>query len=101
MHLRLKRFAGVEKQSMPFCHDIVTDNTPLSGSRLVIEELPVVIICASCRSEVELPDSQRLCCPRYRTVSSSCVRSLGPLYRPELSANFRPIRPSPDQPRWE
>ena len=64
VHLRLGRFSGVEKQSLLFCYDIVTDNTPLAGSRLVIEELPVVIFCASCQSEIELPDIPSFCCPQ-------------------------------------
>lgn len=64
VHLRLGRLAGVEKDSLLFCYDIVIDNTALAGSRLVIEELPVVIFCTSCQSEVELPGIQSFYCPR-------------------------------------
>ncbi len=41
----------------------------LAGSKLVIEELPVVIFCESCQTEVELPDIQRFRCPRCDTPS--------------------------------
>jgi hydrogenase nickel incorporation protein HypA/HybF len=70
VHLRLGRLAGVEKESLLFCYDIVIDDTPLAGSRLVVEELPVVIFCASCQSEVELPGIQRFYCPRCGQPSS-------------------------------
>lgn len=64
VHLRLGRFAGVAPQSLLFCYDIVTENTILAGSRLVIEDLPLVIYCDSCQSEVELPGIQSLTCLR-------------------------------------
>lgn len=63
VHLRLGRFAGVAQQSLLFCYDIVTENTILAGSRLVIEELPLVIFCGSCQREVELPGIQSFYCP--------------------------------------
>lgn len=64
VHLRLGILAGVDKESLLFCYDVVTSETLLAGSRLVIEELPVVVFCESCRSEAVLPDFRALCCPQ-------------------------------------
>lgn len=64
VHLRLGMLAGVEKDSLLFCYEIVTAETPLAGSRLVIEVLPVVLFCESCQAEAVLPDLRAFCCPR-------------------------------------
>ncbi len=70
VHLRLGRLAGVEKDSLLFCYDIVIENTALAGSRLVIADVPVVIFCPSCQAEQELPGIQSFLCPRCGQPSS-------------------------------
>ena len=64
VHLRLGRLAGVEKDSLLFCYDLMTKNTLLEGSQLVIEEIPIVIFCPVCVGEVELPGIQSFTCTR-------------------------------------
>ncbi|MFO0889456.1 MAG: hydrogenase maturation nickel metallochaperone HypA [Isosphaeraceae bacterium] len=64
VRVRLGRLAGVEKDSLLFCYDMVTADTSLAGSRLIIEDTAVVIFCARCQSEVELPGIQSFLCPR-------------------------------------
>lgn len=63
VHLRVGLLAGVEKETLHFCYDVVTEGTPLAGSRLVIQDVPVVIFCASCEAERELPGTQSFLCP--------------------------------------
>lgn len=69
VHLRVGLLAGVEKESLLFCYDIVIEGTPLAGSRLVIEDVPVVIFCPSCQAEQELPGIQSFLCPRCSQAS--------------------------------
>ena len=64
VHLRLGRLAGVVGDVLQFGYDIAAKGTLLEGSRLVIEALPAVIFCDTCKCEVELPDVQMFCCPR-------------------------------------
>lgn len=64
VHLRLGQLAGVVKESLHFCYDIATEGTVLAGSRLVIEELPIVVFCGECHREFELPSIQRFRCPQ-------------------------------------
>lgn len=64
IHLRLGPLAGVVKDSLLFCYDLVTADTPLAGTRLVVEEVPVIIFCESCQAEVQLPGTQSFYCPR-------------------------------------
>jgi hydrogenase nickel incorporation protein HypA/HybF len=63
VHLRLGRLAGVAGESLEFCYDLATQDTPLEGSRLIIHDVPVVGFCATCDRDVELPDVQRFRCP--------------------------------------
>lgn len=68
--LRVGLLAGVEKDSLRFCYEIVTEGTPLAGSQLVIEDVPVVIYCPACQDEQELPGIQSFLCPRCGRPSS-------------------------------
>lgn len=67
VHLRLGRLAGVVKESLEFCYDVVTQDTMLEGSQLVIEVVPVVVYCPTCQTEFELPNIQRFRCPDCHT----------------------------------
>ncbi len=69
VHLRIGKLAGVEAGALEFSYELVTERTMLAGSRLVIEELPVVIYCATCRANQELPGVQRFRCPSCDTPS--------------------------------
>lgn len=63
VHLRLGKLSGVVKDALLFGYDVATENTILSGSRLEIEEVPVIIYCPQCQAEQILPGVQYLCCP--------------------------------------
>ena len=67
VRLRLGVLAGVVRGSLDFCYDLVARGTLLEGSRLVVEELPVVVFCPRCREEVPLPGIQCFRCPRCDT----------------------------------
>ena len=69
VHLRLGQMGGVVKDALHFCYDIAAEDTILAGSRLVIDELPIVVFCSVCHREVELPDIQRFRCPTCNTPS--------------------------------
>src|ERR1700735_1549971 len=48
VHLKLGALSGVAKDALLSCFEMACENTRLQGSRLVIEEVPVVILCARC-----------------------------------------------------
>lgn len=70
VHLRLGVLSGVVADALLFSYDIGTTGTILEGSRLVIELLPVVIYCAPCDAERELPDTFSFNCPVCATPSA-------------------------------
>lgn len=63
VRLRLGEMAGVVKDALFFAYDIATQDTLLAGSRLEIEDVPLVIYCATCATERQLPSMQLFACP--------------------------------------
>jgi hydrogenase nickel incorporation protein HypA/HybF len=64
VRLRVGALASVVVDSLEFCWGIATEGTPLEGSRLVVQTLPVVMHCAACAADVELDGVQSFRCPR-------------------------------------
>ncbi len=69
VRLRVGALSGVTKGALLFCYDIAIQGTPLEGSTLVVNELPVFIYCPQCLEERELPGVQRFRCPVCDTPS--------------------------------
>src|SRR5258705_2073949 len=74
LHLKLGPLSGVVKDALLFSYEVACNGTPLEGSRLEIEDVPVVIYCSECRQEQRLESIQRFCCPVCGTLSSDVVR---------------------------
>jgi len=67
VYLRLGALSGVVKDALLFGYDIATENTRLAGSRLEIEEVPVVVYCPQCDAEHTLDHIQLFQCPTCGT----------------------------------
>jgi len=74
IHLKLGGFAGVVKEALLFSYEVACQGTTLEGSRLVIEEVPVVVYCPTCEAETTLASIQRLCCSACGALTSQIVR---------------------------
>ena len=74
LHLKLGPLSGVVKDALLFSYEVACNGTPLEGSQLVIEDVPVVIYCWQCGQEQPLESIQRFCCPVCGTLSSEVVR---------------------------
>jgi hydrogenase nickel incorporation protein HypA/HybF len=64
VRLRVGALASVVPESLEFCWGIVSEGTPLEGSRLVVNLLPVVVHCEACGQDAELEGVQSFRCPR-------------------------------------
>ena len=64
VRLRVGALASVIPESLEFCWGIVSEGTPLEGSRLVVDVLPVVVHCAPCGQDATLDGMQSFRCPR-------------------------------------
>ena len=63
VHLKLGPLSGVVKDALLFSYELACEGTALEGSRLVIEEVPVLVFCPNCKAERTLPSIQQMCCP--------------------------------------
>ncbi|MGA3161891.1 MAG: hydrogenase maturation nickel metallochaperone HypA [Terracidiphilus sp.] len=64
VRLRVGALASVIPESLEFCWGIASEGTPLEGSRLVVNVLPVVMHCTGCGEDVELEGVQSFRCPK-------------------------------------
>jgi hydrogenase nickel incorporation protein HypA/HybF len=69
IHLELGRLAGVVRDSLEFSYEIACQNTPLAGTRLLIEELRVRNRFAAGLSLRRLRHHRRYSRPRPRAQS--------------------------------
>lgn len=63
VHLRLGALSGVVKDALLFSYEVACQDTPLQGSRLLIEEVPVTVLCPKCEEKRVLESVQLFTCP--------------------------------------
>jgi hydrogenase nickel incorporation protein HypA/HybF len=74
VHLRLGVLSGVVKEALLSSYEMACDDTPLKGSRLIIEEVPVVVFCPRCQAQRTLSSVQLFCCAECGTPTSEVVQ---------------------------
>lgn len=63
VHLRLGALSGVVKDALLFSYEVACQDTPLQGSRLLIEEVPVTVFCPQCQQKRVIESVQSFTCP--------------------------------------
>ena len=64
VHMKLGPLSGVVKDALFFSFEVACEGTALAGSRLVIEDAPVIAYCAHCCEQQTIESIQKLACPR-------------------------------------
>jgi len=70
VRLRVGALASIVEDSLQFCWELATEDTPLAGSVLVIHKLLVIIHCDRCDIDAELDGVQSFRCPRCGEVAA-------------------------------
>jgi hydrogenase nickel incorporation protein HypA/HybF len=70
VRLRVGALASVVEDSLQFCWQLATDETPLAGSTLVINQLPVIVHCETCGIDSQLDGVQSFRCPRCGEIAA-------------------------------
>jgi hydrogenase nickel incorporation protein HypA/HybF len=70
VRLKVGALTSVVEDSLQFCYGIATEETPLAGSRLVVQMLPVTVYCAACGMDGEIASLQSFRCPDCGEPSS-------------------------------
>lgn len=74
VHLKLGALSGVVKEALLSSYEMACEDTPLQGSRLVVEEIPIVVFCAQCQAQRRLGSAQWFYCPECGTPTSEIVQ---------------------------
>lgn len=74
IYLRVGRLSGVDKDALLFSYSIAIEETPLARSHLVIEDVEVVILCASCQAERTVRSFPGLACAECGALAERVVR---------------------------
>jgi hydrogenase nickel incorporation protein HypA/HybF len=74
VHLKLGALSGVVKEALLSGYEMACADTPLQGSRLVVEDVPVVVLCPACRGPRPLRSLQLFCCAECGAPASEVVQ---------------------------
>ena len=67
VHLRLGALSGVVKDALLFSYEVACQDTPLHGSRLIVEDVPIAVFCPRCEEQRLLASMQSFTCPECGT----------------------------------
>jgi hydrogenase nickel incorporation protein HypA/HybF len=73
VHLKLGALSGVVKDALLSSYTIACAGTPLEGSRLVIEEVPVEVFCDGCVAQRRLASVPWFICPECGAATPTVV----------------------------
>ena len=74
VHLKLGALAGVVKDALLSSYELACEGTGLQGSRLVIEEIPIVVFCPKCLAQRVLDSAQYFICPDCKSTVSEIIQ---------------------------
>jgi hydrogenase nickel incorporation protein HypA/HybF len=67
VHLKLGPLSGIVKEALLFSYEIACRQTPLEGSKLLIEEVPIIANCPACHERRHVQSIQSICCAECGT----------------------------------
>jgi hydrogenase nickel incorporation protein HypA/HybF len=62
IHVRLGGLAGIVKDALLSAFELAREASPLQNSRLVVEDVPVIVYCDRCRAERPIDSVQSFRC---------------------------------------
>ena len=74
VHIRLCALSGVAKEALLTAFDLACEGTPLMGARLVVEEVPIIAWCPTCRDKRPVASAQWFCCSECDTPVREVVQ---------------------------
>jgi hydrogenase nickel incorporation protein HypA/HybF len=73
IHLRLGPLSGVVKEALLSAYELAREATPFATTRLIIEEVPIVIFCSKCDAERPVRSMQDFSCAECDTPASKVI----------------------------
>ena len=73
VHLRLGPLSGVVKDALLSAYALACENTVLAGSKLIVEDVPLVVYCPRCKERRTL-SSMNFLCPECQTPTPEVLQ---------------------------
>ena len=74
VHLKLGLLSGVVKDALLSSYGLACEGTALAGSRLMIEEVPIVAYCPQCDAPRPVSSVEWFVCPECRAPISQVLQ---------------------------
>lgn len=74
VRLRVGALASIVEDSLQFCWELATEGTPLEGSLLVVNRLPVIVHCAACNNDSQLDGVQSFRCAHCGEIAADFLQ---------------------------
>jgi hydrogenase nickel incorporation protein HypA/HybF len=74
VHMRIGELSGVVPRALRASYDLACEATVLAGSRLLIEEIPVRILCGACGEPRAIESLQSFTCTICGTPGANVVQ---------------------------
>jgi hydrogenase nickel incorporation protein HypA/HybF len=74
VHLRLGALSGVVKEALLGSYEMACEESAIKGSKLIIEDAPVLISCPRCKEPKPISSIQLFCCAECGTPASEIVQ---------------------------
>lgn len=74
IHLRLGPLAGVVKEALVSAYGLACEGTAVAGSKLVVEDMPIIVFCPNCRERRTIESMQLFCCPDCGTPTPEVLQ---------------------------
>jgi hydrogenase nickel incorporation protein HypA/HybF len=74
VHLKLGALSGVVKEALLGSFEMACEDTVLKGSKLVVEDIPVLIYCHACQAQRPVSSIQLFCCAECGNPSAQVVQ---------------------------
>ena len=72
--LKIGPLSGVVKEALAPAFEMAVEGTSLEGAGLVIEDVPLIAYCPTCRANVDIDPVQWFCCPVCSTPTPDVVQ---------------------------
>jgi hydrogenase nickel incorporation protein HypA/HybF len=74
VHLKLGLLSGVMKDALFASYEMACEHTALEGSRLIVEEVPVLVFCPHCNAQRPVHSLQSFCCADCGALTGDVVQ---------------------------
>lgn len=74
IHVKIGELSGVVPDALASAFAMARDHSRLLRCELVIERVPIAILCASCQSERDVASPQSICCAQCGTPAADVLR---------------------------